>query len=180
MRANAILRVAGHGFAERLDRGVPLLAASLRHAQCHPCAGIVGFDGDESLQQLQRLAGVVSVTEGHAKIEERTRVVGVALQGEPQGGDAFFGVALLQMVRPLLRQGLGFVGLLPADDHPVVGHRHFRRATLADKLPDQMFADRLEVGVALKLALIFGQLAAVEVCERKLNVVGSVRHQSVV
>jgi hypothetical protein len=28
--------------------------------------------------------------------------------------------------------------------------------------------------------LIFGQLAAVEVCERELNVVGRVRHQSVV
>jgi hypothetical protein len=43
-----------------------------------------------------------------------------------------------------------------------------------------MLADRLEVGVALKLALILGQLAAVEVSEGKLDVVGNVRHQSVV
>ncbi len=84
------------------------------------------------------------------------------------------------MVRPLVGQGLGYVGLLPADDHPVVSHGHFRSATLADKLRGKMFADRLKVGVALKLTLIFGQLAAVEVCERELNVVGRVRHQSVV
>jgi hypothetical protein len=60
-----------------------------------------------------------------------------------------------------------------------VSDGHFRGSTLPDELPGKVFADRLKVGVALKFALIFGQLAAVEVCERKLNVVGNVRHQSV-
>jgi hypothetical protein len=129
-----ILRVTRNSFAERLDRGVPLLAAALRDTQCHPCAGIVGFDGDEPLQQLQRLASVVIVTKAHAQIEERTRVVGVALQGEPQGGDALFGIALLQIVRTLLGQRFGFVGLLPTDDHPVVSDGHFRGSTLPDEL----------------------------------------------
>ena len=112
-----------------------MLAASLRHAQRHPCAGIIGFDGDESLQQLKRLAGVI-VTKAHAEIEERTRVVGVALECEAQGGDALLGITLLEIVRTLLGQRLGFVGLLPTDDHAVVGHRHFRGSTLTDKLPD--------------------------------------------
>ncbi len=94
--------------------------------------------------------------------------------GRAVGWHALFIITLLQEASPLLGQGFGFVGLLPTDDHPVVGDGHFRRATLADKLPGEMIADRLEISVALKLTLILGQLAAVEFCERKLNVVGSV------
>lgn len=136
----------------------PIAAAPLRHTQSHPGTGIGRLGGNEPLQQLQRHSGLPSVTEAHAKVEERRRIVGVALQREAQGGDTLLRVAPFQEVRPLLSQRLRLAGFLPADDHPVMGDGHFGRSALADELLRQVFADRLEVGVALKPALILGQL----------------------
>ncbi len=157
----------------------PTAATSLCHSQCHPCAGIIGLDGDEPLQQLQRLLGVLLLTECHPQIVEGRNVVGIPLQGKPQDGDALVGVPLLQIGRTLLCQGFGFVRFLPTDEHPVVGDSNLSGPTLPYELPGQMLANRLEVVVSLKLTLILGQLLTVEIREWKLNVVGSVRHQSV-